>query len=118
MSASDVRHEVCPVTATVAVVGGKWKIPILWHLAGGPRHFGALRRAVVGVSEKMLSQQLRALEADGLVSRTAHTRADGGVPRRVDYTLTPKGDALVPALGALAAWGGEHLDGPWRTPGA
>jgi DNA-binding HxlR family transcriptional regulator len=60
----------------------------------------------------VLSQPLRALDADGFVARIVHAWADGGVLRRVDYALTDRGRALVPALDALAAWGAEHLDGP------
>ena len=100
--------DTCPVTAAVALVGGKWKVSILWRLSQGSRHFGALRRSVAGVSERVLATQLRALEADGLVLRTVHARGDGGVPRRVDYALTPRGEALVPALNALADWAREH----------
>ncbi|MEM1042617.1 MAG: helix-turn-helix domain-containing protein [Bacteroidota bacterium] len=107
--ASATLHAACPVTAAVALVGGKWKIPLLWHLQAGPRRYGALRRAIPGISEKMLGQQLRALAADGLVERTVYAE----VPPRVDYALTAQGRALTPALSALADWGVAHLDGPW-----
>lgn len=98
----------CPVTEAVGLIGGKWKVPILWHLSMRRHHFGALRRAVAGVSERVLATQLQALESDGLVCRTVHERADGGVPRRVDYSLTERGEALVPALNALADWAYQH----------
>jgi DNA-binding HxlR family transcriptional regulator len=100
----------CPVTAVVGLVGGKWKIPLLWHLQRGPLRYGALRRAIPGISEKMLGQQLHALAADGLVRRTSHPE----IPPRVEYALTARGRALVPALNALADWGLDHLDGPWQ----
>ena len=99
----------CPVTHALDLLGGKWKIQILWQLAQGPRRFGALRRAVPGVSERMLAQQLRALAADGFVARTAFPE----VPPRVVYALTERGASLVPALSALADWAVVHLDGPW-----
>lgn len=105
--ASDAR---CPVTAVVDLVGGKWKIPLLWHLQRGPLRYGGLRRAIPGISEKMLGQQLRALAAGGLVERTAYAE----IPPRVEYALTERGRALTPALNALADWGLSHLDGPWQ----
>lgn len=107
-SAASDAH--CPVTAVVDLVGGKWKIPLLWHLQRGPLRYGDLRRAVLGISEKMLGQQLRALADDGLVERTAYAE----IPPRVEYDLTEHGRALTPALNALAEWGLEHLDGPWN----
>jgi DNA-binding HxlR family transcriptional regulator len=102
---------VCPVTAVVDLVGGKWKIPLLWHLQRGPLRYGDLRRAIPGISEKMLGQQLQALAADGLVDRTAYPE----IPPRVEYALTERGRTLVPALNALAEWGVHHLDGPWHA---
>ena len=94
----------CGLEATLAVIGGKWKPIILWHLAPGPLRFGELRRQVVGISEKMLAQQLREMEADGIVSR----RDFREVPPRVEYSLTPFGGSLVEALRPLCEWGREH----------
>ena len=96
----------CGLSAALDVVGGKWKPLVLWNLFGGPRRFGELRRAVVGISEKMLIQQLRELEADGVVSR----RDFGEVPPRVEYAITEFGMSLVEALGPLCAWGTTHMD--------
>ncbi len=90
------------------VMGGKWKPLILWHLRSGPVRFAALRRAIPGVSEKMLAQHLRQLERDGLVSRTASGRA----PQRVEYAMTPHGERLDPALQALSRWGEAAVDDP------
>ncbi|MEM9997319.1 MAG: helix-turn-helix domain-containing protein [Bacteroidota bacterium] len=104
----------CPVTAVVDLVGGKWKIPILWQLGQGTLRFGELRRALPGISEKMLAQQLGQLTEDELVARTAYAE----IPPRVEYALTPLGQSLVPALNALAAWGAAHLDGAWHVPTA
>ena len=88
------------------VIAGKWKPLILYFLAqGGPTRYGELRRAVRDVSDKMLIQQLKELEADGLVRRTDHKE----VPPRVDYSLTPLGRSLAAALVPLCSWGEENL---------
>jgi DNA-binding HxlR family transcriptional regulator len=96
----------CGLDATLRVIAGKWKPLILYFLAqGGPTRYGELRRAVRDVSDKMLIQQLKQLEADGLVKRTDY----GQVPPRVDYSLTPLGHSLAQALTPLCAWGAENL---------
>ncbi|QBI56409.1 winged helix-turn-helix transcriptional regulator [Streptomonospora litoralis] len=94
----------CGLDAALAVVGGKWKALILWELGQGARRFGQLRRALEGVSEKMLIQQLREMEADTLVQRDVHEQ----VPPKVVYSLTPFGVSLNEALGPLGDWGEEH----------
>ena len=94
------------LAATLAVIGGKWKPLILWHLFFGPHRFGELRRAIGGISEKMLIQQLRELERDEVVSR----RDFGAVPPRVEYALTEFGVSLVDALKPLCAWGTAHME--------
>jgi len=86
------------------VVGGKWKIVILWHLHGGGLRFGQLRDATLGISEKVLAQELRGLERSGLITRTAFPE----VPPRVEYRITAAGRRLRPAFRALAAWGAKH----------
>jgi DNA-binding HxlR family transcriptional regulator len=88
------------------VVSGKWKPLILFHLSGDPRRYGELRRLVGGVSDKVLIQQLKELQADGAVSRKDH----GEIPPRVEYALTGFGESIVTALAPLCAWGGQHLD--------
>ncbi|MFI5801390.1 winged helix-turn-helix transcriptional regulator [Streptomyces sp. NPDC051561] len=95
----------CGVGAAVAVFGGKWKPFVIWVLAQGPRRFLETRRLVTGISEKVLTQQLRELEADGIV----HRRAYDELPPRVEYSLTPKGRRLNDLLQLLADWGGDHL---------
>ncbi|WP_376707267.1 MULTISPECIES: winged helix-turn-helix transcriptional regulator [Bradyrhizobium] len=88
------------------VVSGKWKPLILYFLAqGGPTRYGELRRSVRDVSDKMLIQQLKELEADGLVKRTDYKE----VPPRVDYSLTTLGLSLAEALVPLCTWGTEHM---------
>ena len=95
----------CGLEAALAVVGGKWKPIVLWHLAPGPRRFGELRRLVAGISEKMLIQQLREMEADGIVARKDFRE----IPPRVEYSLTPFGVSLSHALRPLCDWGKEHM---------
>ncbi|GHG82176.1 winged helix-turn-helix transcriptional regulator [Streptomyces griseocarneus] len=92
------------VTA-LGVIGGKWKPVILAELHRRPLRFGELRRAVLGVSEKVLSQQLREMELDGVVHRDECSRT---LPRAVQYSLTELGLALHESLLPLAAWGEEH----------
>ena len=96
----------CGLSAALDVVGGKWKPLVIWGLMGGPQRFGALRRQIGGISEKMLIQQLREMEADGIVSRHDF----GAVPPRVEYALTEFGLTLVEALKPLCAWGSTHME--------
>ena len=96
----------CGLEAALAVVGGKWTPIVLWHLADGPRRFGELRRLVTGISEKMLIQQLREMEADGIVVR----RDFREIPPRVEYSLTEFGVSLGRALKPLCDWGREHME--------
>jgi len=95
------RNFSCGLDVALAVIGGKWKPLILFHLGGGARRFGELRRLVSGISEKVLMQQLKELEADGMLSRTDHRE----VPPRVDYAMTAFGRTLATALMPLCAWG-------------
>lgn len=96
----------CGLDATLRVIAGKWKPLILYFLAqGGPTRYGELRRAVRDVSDKMLIQQLKELEADGLVKRTDYKE----IPPRVDYGLTPLGRSLAEALVPLCSWGTENI---------
>jgi DNA-binding HxlR family transcriptional regulator len=96
----------CGLDATLRVIAGKWKPLILYFLAqGGPTRYGELRRAVRDVSDKMLIQQLKELEADGLVKRTDYKE----VPPRVDYSLTSLGRSLAEALVPLCSWGTENM---------
>ena len=112
-SADIVPPYECGLDAAVEVIGGKWKVSILWALAQQPRRPGELRRGVTGISEKMLIQQLRQMEADGLVQREAFHE----IPPRVEYSLTPLGHSLNDALGPLGDWGEEHMAHIARTRG-
>ena len=91
----------CPVELTVDVIGGRWRTVLLSHLKEGVHRYGELRRRTPGISEKMLSQRLRELEADGLITR----RDLGTVPPHVEYDLTDEGRTLAPVLQALYDWG-------------
>jgi DNA-binding HxlR family transcriptional regulator len=105
MSKQDGRPYLCGLDAAIDVIGGKWKALILWELHHGTRRFGELRRGLPGVSEKMLIQQLRELEADSIVHREVYRQ----VPPKVEYSLTPLGQSLNEALLPLGDWGEENL---------
>ena len=96
----------CPAEATVMAVGGRWKIFLLWHLYGGRHRFSELRRKIPGISQKMLTEQLREMEGHGLVKRTVFAE----VPPRVEYAVTPLGERLRPVVTAMGDWGREHGD--------
>ncbi len=95
----------CTVAETVEVIGGKWKPTILFHLKDQPRRFNELRRLVPGITQRMLTLQLRALENDGIVSRTV---LDEAPPQHVEYALTERGWTLGPILEAMEVWGERH----------
>ena len=91
----------CPVSATLHLIGGKYKALILWHLMDRTIRFSELRKLVPEATPKMLTQQLRELEGDGLLSRTVYPV----VPPKVEYALTDKGGSLRPILEAMFDWG-------------
>ena len=91
----------CALDVTMELVGGKWKTIVLWYLRKEKKRFSELRRLIPGITEKMLSMQLRQLEKDGFISRTVHPE----VPPRVEYALTPLGRTLLPLLEEIAKWG-------------
>mgnify|MGYP001499284736 CR=1 FL=1 len=94
----------CSVAATVEVIGGRWKPTILFHLKDGPRRFNELRRLVPGITQRMLTLQLRALERDGILSR----KVLQNVPPHVEYSFTRKGLTLGPILDAMETWGNAN----------
>jgi DNA-binding HxlR family transcriptional regulator len=96
----------CPLTAALAAIGGKWKLIIIYWLAEEPTHFAALRRKMDGISQKVLTQQLRELQADGLVHRRAAERRAAPVV----YSLTPYGRSLLPLVQRVRRWGRSHLE--------
>jgi DNA-binding HxlR family transcriptional regulator len=96
----------CHVETAIAVVGGKWKPWILWHLYDGVRRYGELRRLTPGITGKMLTQHLRELERDGVVERKVY---DQKVPK-VEYSFTKYGETMRPLLKELCQWGGKHAE--------
>ncbi len=95
----------CTLEEALEIIGGRWTLSILWWLQRGPTRFSDLKRLIPGVTQKMLTQQLRQLAADGLVTRTVYAT----VPPKVEYDLTPLGKDLKPALKLLCAWSEENL---------
>lgn len=95
----------CPVEVTVEVLDGKWKPLILWHLRDETRRFAQLRRLMPSISQRMLTQRLRELEADGLITRKVYAV----VPPRVEYSLTALGRTLIPIMDQMCDWGTNRL---------
>lgn len=102
----------CPVAATLKLIGGKYKALVLWHLSGKVLRFNELRRVVPEATAKMLTQQLRELEQDGLITRTVFPV----VPPRVDYALTERGASLFPILQAMYDWGSQLMEKQGECP--
>ena len=98
-------HHGCPVQATINTISGKWKVLAIWHLGFSPKRFAELRKLLLGVSEKVLTSQLRELEANGIVRRTV-THAS---PPQVTYSLAGAGEELIEPMSVLCAWGTRHL---------
>ncbi|SIT09141.1 winged helix-turn-helix transcriptional regulator [Insolitispirillum peregrinum] len=98
----------CPVEGTLQMIDGKWKGVVLFHLLSGTMRFNELRRQLTNCTQRMLTRQLRELEADGLVHREVYPE----VPPRVEYSLTARGRTLEPVLLALKAWGEDHVIAP------
>jgi len=97
---------ICGVAVSLEIIGGKWKGVILWHLCHKTLRFSQLRRRLQGVTQKMLTQQLRELERDKLVNRKVYAE----VPPRVEYSLTELGRTLEPTLRQLCEWGKDYND--------
>lgn len=102
-----MKRSECGLDTVLDVIAGKWKAPILWELRGGPQRFGDLRRSVAGVTEKVLAQQLRAMELRGLIAREEFDEA----PPRVEYALTALGTSLYETLVPVCEWGEGWSDG-------
>ena len=96
----------CPVTTAINVIGGKWKVIILYQLRGKTLRFGELKRIIPKITQKMLAQQLRELEKDKLVRRKVYAE----VPPKVEYTPTELANKLNPALDLLCSWGGAYQE--------
>ena len=96
----------CPIMSTIAMISDKWKVLIIYRLRHGTMRFNELRKSLQGVTQRVLTHQLRDLESDGLVFRQVYAE----VPPRVEYSLTELGKTLVPVLDVLEAWAREHAD--------
>lgn len=96
----------CPLTAALAALGGKWKLIIVYWLAEAPKHFAALRKVMPGISQKVLTQQLRELIGEGIVRR----QPQGAVPAPVEYSLTDYSLALLPLVEQVRSWGRAHIE--------
>jgi DNA-binding HxlR family transcriptional regulator len=114
MQAMGDVDQTCGMSIAIEVVGGKWKMHLMWVLAEGPVRFGEIRRKLDGVSEKVLAENLRQLEASGVVHRELYAE----VPPRVEYSLTPLGESLNEALKPLEVWGDRHRDAVASQSGA
>jgi DNA-binding HxlR family transcriptional regulator len=106
MQAMGDADQTCGMSIAIDVVGGKWKMHLMWVLAEGPVRFGQIRRKLDGVSEKVLAENLRQLEAHGIVHRELYAE----VPPRVEYSLTPLGEQLNRALLPLEVWGDANRE--------
>lgn len=96
---------ICPLEATIHLIGGKYKAIILWHLMGKTLRYSELHKKMPNATDKMLAQQLRELERDGLITRTVYPV----VPPKTEYNLTGFGKSLTPLLDAMCDWGREYL---------
>lgn len=106
MGVHAMREFNCPVDATISLIGGKYKAVILWHLKGNTLRYSELHRRIPKATDKMLAQQLRELERDGLIKRVVCPV----VPPKTEYSLTPEGETLYPVLDAMCDWGTKHMD--------
>ena len=99
------KENICPVETTLALIGGKYKALILWHLSSGKLRFSELKKAVSGATPKMLTQQLRELETQKLINRVVYPV----IPPKVEYSLTDLGQSLMPVLTSMRDWGSNYL---------
>ena len=95
---------VCPVATTVALIGSKWKLLILRNLLQRPWRFNELKKSLAGISQKVLTDSLRSMEDDGLVTRTVYPE----VPPRVEYALSGRGGSMRPSIAAMEQWGAAY----------
>ncbi len=101
----------CPVEVTLEIIGGRWKSVVLYHLLGRTQRFGELRKLLPGVTQRMLTLQLRELENDGVIHREVYRQ----IPPKVEYSLTDFGRSLEPILRALLAWGEQYHEHRTQT---
>jgi DNA-binding HxlR family transcriptional regulator len=106
MEKEKAARRECPVETAMLLIGNKWKIFVLRELLGDTRRFSELQRAITGISQKVLTQNLRAMEKDGLIARKVFAE----VPPRVEYTLSDLGRTLKPVIMALMRWGMQYQE--------
>jgi DNA-binding HxlR family transcriptional regulator len=94
----------CPIVLFLDLIGGKWKSLILWYLKDGTKRYGELRKTLKDVTPKMLTQQLRELEDDGIISRKVYAE----VPPKVEYSLTEIGESIIKVIWEMREWGGKY----------
>ena len=94
----------CPVATTINLIGNKWKLLIIRDLLGGTKRFGELRKSLTGISQRVLTENLRSMESDGLLERKVFAE----VPPRVEYSLTKTGLSLQPVITSMAEWGTKY----------
>lgn len=99
------QPRTCPAELTSTLIAGRWKIVILWYLFQDVKRFSELRRALAGVTRKVLTQQLREMERDGIIARKVFAQ----VPPKVEYSVTPLGTSLKPVVEAMHQWGEAHV---------
>ncbi|MBQ9199957.1 MAG: helix-turn-helix transcriptional regulator [Lachnospiraceae bacterium] len=96
----------CPVATTVSLIGSKWKLLIIRNLLNRPWRFNELQKSLEGISQKVLTDSLRSMEADGIITRTVYAE----VPPRVEYALSELGESLRPIINDMAKWGNDYKD--------
>lgn len=104
-----MTHEICtktPVGVTLKVIGGKWKLLVLWHLREKTLRFTELKKKLESVTQKMLTEELRELESEGMIKRKVFPE----IPPHVEYSITPYGKTLFPVLQEMAKWGQKHKE--------
>jgi DNA-binding HxlR family transcriptional regulator len=104
MKKNDEIIEACPVATTVNLIGSKWKLLIMRNLLQRPWRFNELQKSLEGVSQKVLTDSLRAMESDGIIIRTVYPE----VPARVEYSLSPIGESMRPIITAMQDWGNDY----------
>ena len=102
------KYGMCPVNATLNVIGGKWKPLVLYFISVDVNRFGKLQKMMPNCSKRMLTTQLRELEADGIINRKVYAE----VPPKVIYSLTPLGESVIPIFRAMGDWAEEHILNP------
>ncbi|GGN07191.1 transcriptional regulator [Dyadobacter beijingensis] len=103
----------CPITATIDVIGGKWKPPIIWLLLRGPMRFGELHKTIPAMALKVLSRTLKELESDGIILRKAYPE----IPPRVEYSLSQKGESLRQIMTLMSEWSRANIMDEALNPG-